>query len=106
MCESYSYTENLLIGSVLPVLAHVTYETELWLSAKQQGNHCCGAPLVYQDLSTCHDWPIKQASVVLWIKMKGNSKHTSGHSLSLLAAQNKDIGAASQMLLTKVKLCL
>ena len=88
MCGSYSCKENLLIGSVRLVLAQVTYETELWLSlsVKQRESHCCGAPLVYQDLSMRHDWPVKQACVDLSIKMKGNSKHTSG---SLLEAQSK-----------------
>ena len=36
--------------------------------------------------------------------MKGNSKRTSGNSLSPLGAQNKDIGAASQTILTWVRL--
>ena len=40
------------------------------------------------------------------ISMKGNSKHISGNSLGPLGAQNKDIGAASQTLLTKVNLRL
>ena len=44
--------------------------------------------------------------VDLPIKVKGNSKHSSGNSLSPLGAQNKDISATSQMLLTKVKLPL
>ena len=44
-----------------------------------------------------HDWPVKQASVDLSIK-----KHTSGNLLSLLEAQNKDIGTASQTLVTEV----
>ena len=30
------------------------------------------APPVYQDLHTCHDWPVKQATVDLPINMKGN----------------------------------
>ena len=38
--------------------------------------------------------------------MKGNSKCPSGNSLSLLGVQNKDLGPALQMLLTKLKLCL
>ena len=40
--------------------------------------------------------------------MNGNSKHTSGNSLSQLGGENKDIGATctSQMLLGKVYLCL
>ena len=37
---------------------------------------------MYQDLSTRHDWPVKKAIVDLSIKMKGNSKRTSGNSLS------------------------
>ena len=35
--------------------------------------------------------------------MKGNSKAISGNSLSPLGAQNKDVGAGSQTLLTEVK---
>ena len=35
--------------------------------------------------------------------MKGNSKRTSGNSLSPLGPQNKNIGAAWQTLLTEVK---
>ena len=54
---------------------------------------------MYQDLSTRHDWPDKKAISDLPIKMKRNSKLTSGNSLSPLEAQNKDIGAASQTLL-------
>ena len=38
--------------------------------------------------------------------MKGNSKRPSGNSLCILGAQNKHLGAASQTLLTKVKLRL
>ena len=60
---------------------------------------------MYQDLSMRHDW-LTNAIVNLLIKMKGNSKCTSGNFLSLLGAQNKHIGTASQMLLTKVKLRL
>ena len=51
----------------------------------------------------CHDWPVKKAIVNLPIRLKGNSKHISGNLLSSLGAQNKDFGAASQMLLTGVK---
>ena len=53
-------------------------------------------PSVYQDLSSRHDWPVKNAVVDLPIKMKGNSKRTFGYSLTPLGAKNKDIGAASQ----------
>ena len=38
--------------------------------------------------------------------MKGNLKRTTGNSLSPLVTQNKDVGAASQTLLTEVKLRL
>ena len=38
------------------------------------------------------------------IRLKGNLKHISGNLLSLLGAQNKYIGAASQTLLTGVSL--
>ena len=33
------------------------------LSAKQRRNPCCGSPQVYQDLSTLHDLPVKNAIV-------------------------------------------
>ena len=37
------------------------------------------------------------------LRRLGNSKRSSGNSLSPLRAQKKDIGAASQTLLTEVK---
>ena len=49
---------------------------------------------MYQDLSRHHDWPIKKVIVDLPIRLKGN--------LSLLGAQNEDISATLQMLLTGV----
>ena len=54
----------------------------------------------------CHDWPVTNAIVDLPIKMKENSKLSSSNSSSPLGAQNKDKGAALQMLLTQVKLHL
>lgn len=60
-------------------------------------------PHGYQDLSNRNDWPVKNATVDLPIRMKGNLKHTSGNSLSLLKAQNNDLGAASQTLLTTIE---
>ena len=63
-------------------------------------NHCSGPPPVYQDLSKRHDWPVKKAIVDLPIRLKGNSKRTFRNSLSLLEAQSKDLGSASQTLLT------
>ena len=59
-------------------------ETKLWLSPsrKQRRNPCFGPAPVYQDLSTRHDWPVKNAIVDLPIRLKGNSKRSSGNSLS------------------------
>ena len=48
----------------------------------------------------------KKAIVELPIRLKGNTRRPSGNSLSLLAAHNKDLGAASQKLPTEVKLRL
>ena len=42
-----------------------------------------------------HDWLVKKAIVDLPINVKGNWKIASHHLLSLLGAQDKDIGAAS-----------
>lgn len=41
----------------------------------------------------CNGWPVKKTIVKLQTRMKENSKHTSGNSLSLSGPQNKDIGA-------------
>ena len=73
-------------------------------SAKQRQNFCYGPPPVYQDVSTRQDWPVNKAIAHLPVRLKGKSKHISGNSLSPLGAQNKDIGAASQTLLTGVRL--
>ena len=56
----------------------------LWLSpsAKQRRNPCSRSPPVYQDLSTWHDWPVKNAIVDLPIRLKGNLKRISGSPLS------------------------
>ena len=48
----------------------------------------------------CNGWPVKKTIVKLQTRMKGNLKHTSGNSVSLSGPQNKDIGTASQTLLT------
>ena len=50
----------------------------------------------------CNGWPVKKTIVKLQTRMKGNLKHTSGNSVSLSGPQNKDIGTASQTLLTKL----
>ena len=52
-------------------------------SAKQCRNLCSGYPSLYQDLSARHDWPVQEAFVDMPIKMKENSKRTSGNLLSL-----------------------
>ena len=46
---------------------------------------------------------LKNAMSKYNIRLKGNSKRTSGNSLNPLGAQNKDIEAASQTLLTGIK---
>ena len=63
-------------------------------------------PHGYQDLSNRNDWPVKNATADLPTRMTGNSNHTSCSSLNPLGAQNNDLGAASQTLLTKVTLLL
>ena len=72
-------------------LAYVTYDAKLWKSssAKQRQNPCSGPPPVYQDLSTRHFkyWPVENVIVDLPIRIEGNSKCTSGNSLSPLAHQ-------------------
>ena len=55
---------------------------------------------------TSHDWPVKKAVVHLLIKLKRNSKLRSVDSLGSLGAKNKDLGTASQTLLTGDKLSL
>ena len=59
---------------------------------------------MYWDLSTCHDWPVKKAIVDLPIRMK--EIQNAPPVIPLLGADNKDLGAASQTLLTEVKLLL
>ena len=102
----------MCVDGILSLLALLvacsTDDTKLWLtpSANQRRNPCSGSPPVYQDLSTRHDWSVKNPIVDLPIRLKGNTKRTSGFLLSPLGAQNKDIGAASQTLLAEVKLRL
>ena len=47
--------------------------------------------------------PLRKATADLPVKMKGNAQPTSSNSLSPLGAQNQDLGAASQTLLTEFK---
>ena len=58
---------------------------------------------MYLDVSTYYDWPVKKTIVDLLMRLKGNSEFISGNSLSPLGAQNRDFGAASQVLPTRVK---
>ena len=53
-----------------------------------------------------YDWPVKKPLSKANITVKRNSKCISSNLLSLLVAQNKDIGTVSQMLLTGVRLPL
>ena len=95
------------IAIACATVACTTDETKLWLSlfAKQRQNPCSGSHLCTRILIARHDWPVKKC---LPVKMKGNSKRTSGNSLCPLdmKAQNKDLGTACQTLLTRVKLHL
>ena len=80
-------------------------ETKLWLSLSVilvLGPHLCTRIQVCAMIGL-----LKTIAIVdLPIKVKGNWKCSSGNSLSPLGAQNKNISAISQMLLTKVKLRL
>lgn len=65
-----------------------------------------GPPAVYQDLGACNGWPVKKLFDVP-TRLKKNLKHFSGNLLGLLGAQKKEIGAALQTLLGRVRLhCL
>ena len=75
-------------------------------SVKQHGNPYSGSSPMYQDLIMCHDRPVKTAIFDFPIRLKGILKPTSSNLLSLLEAQNKDLGAALQRLLIRVTLHL
>ena len=53
-----------------------------------------------------HGWPIKKIHCQFANQNERKFEMHSGNLLSLLRSQNKDLGAASQMLLMVVKLCL
>ena len=54
-----------------------------------------------------YDWSVINAIIDLPIKMKGNSKCSSGNLIvESVGGQNEHVGAASQTLLTEVKLGL
>ena len=49
---------------------------------------------MYQDLGTCHDWPVKKSIVNLPIRFKGNTQRIPcSNSLNPLETQNKDTRA-------------
>ena len=78
-------------------IACATDETKPWFKVGLQNSAkilVVGSHLFYQDLTTCHDWPVQKATVDLPVRMQGNLKCTSGNSLSPLGAQNKGFGAA------------
>ena len=81
----------IVINSSRNIVACDTDETKLWFSqsAKQCQNPWSGSPPEYKDLRACHDWPVKKAIVDLPIRLKGNSKHTSGNSLSPLGPRTR-----------------
>ena len=87
------------------LLACSADETKLWLSLSVilvLGPHLCTRIQVCAIIGL-----LKTIAIVdLPIKVKGNSKCSSSNLLSPLGAQNKDISATSQMLLTKVELRL
>ena len=68
-------------------------ELNFWLSpsARQCQNPCSRPQPVYWDLSTNHDWPVKNAIANLPIGLKGNVRRISRNLLSPWG-QNKDIG--------------
>ena len=100
--------KKIISSSAQNLLAWVTDQTKLLVI------HCepmqilvLGLRFVYQDLSTCHGWPVNKAIVNLPIRLKGNSKRISSNLLSILETQNKDMGTALQTLCFKpVKFCL
>ena len=101
----YILAVNLLLANEQPV---PQIQLKLWLSfsAKLCWNPCVFS--VYKVLSMHYDEPVKKAIVNLPVRLKGNLKHISCKLLCLLVAQNKEISAASETLLTKVirRLCL
>ena len=83
-----------------------TDETKLWLSpfAKQCQNLCFGYPPVYQDLSTCHDWPVKKDLIDLPIRVKENQNALP--IIDSFGAQNKDLTVSLQTSLAEVEVHL
>ena len=98
-----SFQEREIIrSSAQNLLAWVTDGTKLLII------HCeprqilvLGLRVVYQDLNTDHGWSVNKAIVNLSSRLKGNSKRIFSDLLSVLGAQNKDMGTALQTLRLK-----
>ena len=65
-----------------------------------------GLPPVYQGLNTYHDWPVKMPLLICQLGWREHRNAFSPVICRLLGAQNKDIGVASQTLLTGIRLLL
>ena len=92
------------------IFACATVETKLWLSPSaklKKKTVLARPPPVYQDLSTCHDI-LACHKRPLWICQPDWKEIQNANPVIrwVLGAQNKDIGAALQTLLTRVKLRL
>ena len=73
-------------NNFLPIAKSIFAPTEI------SGKHHLGwdlFPLVYQDLSTHHDWPVQEAIVDLPIRLKGNSKWASSSLFSPLGSRTR-----------------
>ena len=78
-CASGNYpvqlTQLLLLTiSCTQPAPQTTVNLRLSPSTKQGRNPCSRSPPVYHDLSTRHDWTVKNPIVNLPIRLKGNSK--------------------------------
>ena len=83
-CASGNYPlqlTQLLLLTISCTLPAPQTTVNLWLSpsTKQRRNPCSRSPPVYHDLSTRHDWTVKNPIVNLPIRLKGNSKRISGN---------------------------
>ena len=81
---------------------------DVWLipSASQCRDPCSGSSAVYQELNTNHDWPVKKGYCSIG-KSALREIRTSYFQLflgPLGVSQNKGLGAASQMLLARLRL--
>ena len=66
-----SFNKILMFGIYQACTKKMDLNFRLSLSVKQHSNPCSGSPpAVYQDLSTHHDWPVKNAIVDLPIRLQ------------------------------------